>query len=136
MIQPQAFLPTAMWDGCVFDGQWRKGDKTMAVIEPATGKQLGQVALADPQLIAQQAAAAAQAQQIWAALPYGERARVMRKAARLAEEHAAEIVEWLARDSGSLQPKADFELATTITALEEADRKSQRLNSSNSCGTR
>lgn len=120
MIQPQAFLPSTMWDGCVFDGQWRKGDNTIAVIEPATGKELGQVGLADPRFVAQQAAAAAYAQQDWVALPYDERARVMRNAACLAEEHAVEIVEWLARDSGSIQGKAVFELATTVTALREA----------------
>jgi benzaldehyde dehydrogenase (NAD) len=120
MIQPQALLPAAIWDGCVFDGQWRKGGNTIAVIEPATGKQLGQVALADPRLVAKQASIAVQAQQTWAALPYDERAQVMRMAARLAEEHATEIVEWLARDSGSIQLKADFELTTTITVLREA----------------
>ena len=120
MIQPQALLPAAIWDGCVFDGQWRKGGNTIAVIEPATGKQLGQVALADPRLVAKQASIAVQAQQTWAALPYDERAQVMRKAARLAEEHATEIVEWLARDSGSIKLKADFELTTTITVLREA----------------
>src|SRR3546814_17622737 len=44
----------------------------------------------------------------------------MRKAGRLGEYYACGIVEGLARDSGSIQRKANFELATTITALQEA----------------
>lgn len=103
--QPQPFLPTTTWNGRLFDGQWREGDNTVAVIEPATGKQLGQIALADAARIAQQAAAAARAQETWAALPYDERVRVMRKAARLAEEHAAAIVDWVVRESGSIHMK-------------------------------
>ena len=113
-------MPTTTWNGRLFDGQWREGDNTVAVIEPATGKQLGQIALADAALIAQQAAAAARAQETWVALPYDERARVMRKAARLAEEHAAAIVDWVVRESGSIHMKAGFEVALTTKSLHEA----------------
>lgn len=120
MTQSLPFLPSTTWNSCFFDGQWRKGDNTLAVTEPATGKQLGQIAVADAALIAQQAAAAAHAQQVWTALPYDERAQVMRRAARLAEEHVAEISEWVVRESGSVRLKADFELAITIKALHEA----------------
>ncbi|MEM5384003.1 aldehyde dehydrogenase family protein [Paraburkholderia phymatum] len=75
MTQPQPFLHGTTWNGCLFVGQWRKGDNIVAVTEPATGKQLGQIAVADAALIAKQAAAAAHAQETWAALPYDERAQ-------------------------------------------------------------
>ena len=120
MTQPETFLPTTTWNGRLFDGQWREGDNTVAVTEPATGKQLGQIALADAALIAQQAAAAVRAQETWAALPYDERAQVMRKAARLAEEHAAAVVDWVVRESGSIHLKAGFEVALATKSLHEA----------------
>ncbi len=120
MTQSQQFLPTNIWNGCLFDGQWRKGDNTVAVTEPATGKQLGEIALADATLITQQASVAARAQETWAALPYDERAQVMRKAASLAEEHAAAIIDWVVRESGSIQLKAGSEVALTTKALHEA----------------
>ncbi|GAB2902520.1 benzaldehyde dehydrogenase [Paraburkholderia jirisanensis] len=120
MIQPEPFLPAAIWNGCLFDGQWRKGANIASVTEPATGKQLGQIGLADAALVAQQSAAAARAQLMWAALPYDERAQVMRKAARLAEEHAEAIADWVARESGSVYLKASFEVAITTKSLHEA----------------
>lgn len=120
MTQPVSFLPTTTWNGCLFDGQWRKGENTVAVTEPATGNQLGQIALADAALVAQQSAAAARAQQTWAALPYEDRAKVMRSAARLAEEHAAAIIDWLVRESGSIHLKADFEVGLATKSLHEA----------------
>ena len=38
------FLPTALWSGKLFDGQWQSGASTQDVIEPATGTALGQIA--------------------------------------------------------------------------------------------
>ncbi|EPP5101072.1 benzaldehyde dehydrogenase [Enterobacter hormaechei] len=120
MSQSQTFLPAELWSGRLFAGRWREGATTAAVLEPATGTELGRVALADPALIASQAAEAAHAQRAWAALPYDERAQVLRKAARLAEDHADEIAGWVVRESGSIQMKAGFEVAVTIKALHEA----------------
>lgn len=31
------FLPTALWSGKLFDGQWQSGASAQDVIEPATG---------------------------------------------------------------------------------------------------
>jgi acyl-CoA reductase-like NAD-dependent aldehyde dehydrogenase len=45
---------------------------------------------------------------------------VLRKAARLAEEHIDTLVEWLVRESGSTRLKAGFEAKVTIKALHEA----------------
>ena len=58
----QAFLPPALWAGKQFDGQWQAGSSQQDVIEPATGKVLGSIAMADPAQIARSAAAAAKAQ--------------------------------------------------------------------------
>lgn len=56
-----------------------------------------------------------------ATLPYGERVQVMRKTARLAEEHAAVIVDWIVRESRYIHLKAGFEVAfLTAKSLHEA----------------
>jgi benzaldehyde dehydrogenase (NAD) len=63
------------------------------------------------------AEAAAQAQVEWAALPYHQRAAVLRKAGQLFLEHEAEIHEWLMRESGAIRPFAEFQ--TRVVAAEE-----------------
>lgn len=116
----QAFLPAAVWSGKQFDGQWRPGEGVQEVIEPATGKSLGALALAGPEQIARSAAAAAAAQPDWANAPYETRARVLRRAAILAETHAGEIVDWLVREGGSTRIKAGAEIKVGIRTLQEA----------------
>ncbi|WP_313495382.1 benzaldehyde dehydrogenase [Stenotrophomonas sp.] len=116
----QVFLPPALWAGKQFDGQWQAGSSQQDVIEPATGKVLGSIAMADPAQIARSAAAAAKAQRDWANAPYETRAQVLRRAAQLADEHAAEIIDWLVRESGSTRLKAGFENKVSTKALHEA----------------
>ena len=60
---------------------------------------------------------AATAQRSWYALPYDERAKVLRKAAAIAEQYQAEIANWIVRESGSTQAKAGFEASIRIKAL-------------------
>ena len=113
-------LPAALWNGRLFDGQWRDGDADTAVVEPATGAEVGRIALAEPTRITAAAAAAAQAQRNWAEAPYEQRAQVLRKAAQLAEQYSDEIVSWIVRESGSTQLKAGFEASINVKALHEA----------------
>ena len=63
------WLPDALWSGTFFDGRWQAAVQRQPVIEPATGRALGEIGLADPAQVARSAAAAAQAQQAWAAAP-------------------------------------------------------------------
>ncbi|MDE1179422.1 benzaldehyde dehydrogenase [Paraburkholderia sp.] len=113
-------LDTDIWQARLFTGEWRPGSHTSDVMEPATGQRLGRIGMADADLIAQSAASASGAQPAWAALPYDERASVLRRAARLGETHFDEIVEWVVRESGSTRAKAGFETSVTIKALHEA----------------
>jgi benzaldehyde dehydrogenase (NAD) len=116
-----SFLPAEIWDARLYTGQWTHGAlPAVAVIEPATGKQLGQLALADAAQVAGSAQAAKAAQASWFALPYDERAAVFRKAAHLAEQHFDEIVEWVVRESGSTRAKAAFETSISIKVLHES----------------
>jgi len=116
-----AFLPASLWNQRLFTGTWQPGSAApTAVIEPASGKALGEIANADAAQIAQSARVAANAQRDWYALPYDDRAALFRKAAQLAESNFDSIVDWLVRESGSTQPKAAFETSITIKALYES----------------
>lgn len=70
-------------DGLFIGGRWRPAAATMAVIDPATGRQLRTVADATPEegMTALDAAAAAQAQ--WARTPARERSDILMRAHRL-----------------------------------------------------
>lgn len=124
----ETLLPAGIWTDRLFDGQWREGSAVAAVVEPATGAELGRIGMADAAMVAGSAAAAAQAQRAWAAAPYEERAQVLRRAAQLAEQHGGEIGGWIVRESGSTRAKAAFEASITAKALHEAAALPARSN--------
>ncbi|MCD7099270.1 benzaldehyde dehydrogenase [Stenotrophomonas sp. MMGLT7] len=124
----ETLLPAGIWTDRLFDGQWREGSAVAAVVEPATGAELGRIGMADAAMVAGSAAAAAQAQRAWAAAPYEERAQVLRRAAQLAEQHGGEISGWIVRESGSTRAKAAFEASITAKALHEAAALPARSN--------
>ncbi len=110
-------LDAGAWAGKVFSGGWVKsagGDAP--VVEPATGAEIGRAGTANAEDVEAAAAKAAAAQPAWAALPYTERAAVLRRAGALWEQHADEVGDWLAREAGSARPKAGFE--THVAAQE------------------
>jgi benzaldehyde dehydrogenase (NAD) len=112
-----SFLDDKVWAGSVFGGEWHPsvaGDA--AVVEPATGAELGRAGVAGHEDITRAAAEAAGAQRAWAATSFEERAAVLRRAGLLFEEHAAEIEEWIVRETGAIPPKAALE--THIAAQE------------------
>ncbi|MGW4909192.1 benzaldehyde dehydrogenase [Streptomyces sp. NPDC004270] len=112
------FLDAGVWQERIFSGEWTKATgEAYDSTEPATGKTLGRVASATPYDLERAVERAVQAQRDWAARPYVERAQVLRRAARLFEEHHAEIAEWIVRESGALRPFADFQ--TSNGAAEE-----------------
>ncbi|WP_427918790.1 aldehyde dehydrogenase family protein [Streptomyces sp. cg40] len=113
-----AFLEDHNWQGQIFSGGWVEGSgEPYDSIEPATGKVLGRVGSATPADLDRAVAQATRAQRSWAALPYSERAKVLRRAGSLFEEHQAEIADWIVRESGALRPFAEFQ--TSNGASEE-----------------
>ena len=114
-------LDEQSWQGRVFTGGWvpaEGGDA--AVIEPATGAELGRIGIGGAADIARAAKVAAGAQRDWAALPYTERAAVLRRAGDLFTTHAEEITGWLVREVGSIPGKAQFEIGTAAQECYEA----------------
>ncbi|WP_043266703.1 aldehyde dehydrogenase family protein [Streptomyces sp. CT34] len=89
-------------------------------VEPATGEVLAALTLAAGPDVAEATATAAGAQPDWARRPYAERAAVLRRAGDLIHRHAAEIGEWIVREAGSIQGKADFEIGTAAEECYEA----------------
>ncbi|WP_327698489.1 aldehyde dehydrogenase family protein [Streptomyces sp. NBC_00459] len=113
-----AFLDDRGWQGRIFSGGWVDGSgEPYDSVEPATGKTLGRVGAATPADLDRAVAQAVQAQRAWAALPYTERAQVLRRAGALFEKHRAEIADWVVRESGALRPFAEFQ--TSNGAAEE-----------------
>jgi benzaldehyde dehydrogenase (NAD) len=104
------FFDPASWTGRLYSSGWTTGSGgTHDVVEPATGQTIGSFAVATAEDVARAVDVAAKAQREWAAQPYTERARVMRNAARLIEEQAPVLADWLVREAGSGQGKAAFE---------------------------
>src|SRR5918997_1494330 len=112
-----SLLDAQVWSGSIFTGQWSSaaGGDT-AVVEPATGEEIGRIGFAGPDDIARSAARALEAQRDWARRSYEERAVVLRRAGGLWEEHAEEVEGWLVREAGSVPAKAATE--THVAAQE------------------
>jgi benzaldehyde dehydrogenase (NAD) len=69
-----ALMDEALWRGKIFSGGWAAGDgDDAAVIEPATGQEIGRTGIATPADVARAAQLAAAAQPAWAATPHTER---------------------------------------------------------------
>ncbi|MBM0276622.1 benzaldehyde dehydrogenase [Micromonospora tarensis] len=114
-------LDETNWQGKVHSAGWvTPAGGSLPVRSPATGEQLGQVGVANADDVRRACAHAATAQRAWAATGYAERAAVLRRAGHLFAQHAAEIGDWIVRESGSVAPKAELETDTAAQECHEA----------------
>ena len=120
--QPESFLTRPPWEGRVFTGGgWYEATGgARDVIEPATGKALSRVGLANPADIELAARAAAAAQPAWAAMPPRDRADILRRAAGYFEQNSEEIAAYVARETGGILPKAQHEVREVVAQLHVA----------------
>ena len=107
-------------DGRIYSGGWVEAASIIDVVEPATGDVIGRAGVGDPALAARACAAAAAAQPAWAATPAEERAALCERAAEVLDEHQAELLRWIIRESGSTPPKAEIEIRQSIVHLNAA----------------
>jgi benzaldehyde dehydrogenase (NAD) len=116
-----SFLDPKAWDGQVYSGGWTasKGG-TAAIIEPATGEQLGTTGVAGPEDVSAAAAAAATAQREWAATSFEERAAVLRRAGATIEANAEELQRWVTRETGAVPGLAGFAVGVATQECYEA----------------
>jgi len=115
------FLSEEVWHGRVYSGGWiapAGGDA--AVVEPATGGQLGRIGIAAPDDMVRAAQLAAAAQPEWAALAHSQRSAILRRAADIWLANAAEIEQWVIRESGKIGPAAQFETHVATGEIYEA----------------
>jgi benzaldehyde dehydrogenase (NAD) len=116
-----ALMDKAVWHGKIYSGGWVDGSGgDAAVIEPATGAELGRTGIASPADVASAVRLAAAAQPAWAATPHTERSAVLRRAADLWLAHAAEIEWWGIRESGKIPPAMEFETHVATTEIYQA----------------
>ncbi len=89
------------------DGSWRDGSdgSTFAVEDPATTDTVAEVASATPEDATAAVAAAAAAQDGWAATPPRERAELLRSAWEAMQDHRQELAELIVAESG--KPMSD-----------------------------
>jgi benzaldehyde dehydrogenase (NAD) len=114
-------LDPSVWTARIFLGGWTAGGAgDAAVIEPATGNELARSGRAAPADVARATERAAETQRDWAKQSYQARAAVLRRAGDLWKEHAAEVQDWLIREAGSIQPKADVETSFAANACYDA----------------
>src|SRR6476620_7256807 len=105
-----SLLDASLWEGKIYLNGWRPGGGgTADAVEPATGDTLGTYGLASVDDVREAATTAAAAQRDWAKLKPEDRAAVLRRAGMLWEEHAAEVQDWIVRESGGIPPKAGVE---------------------------
>ncbi|MEU3342742.1 aldehyde dehydrogenase family protein [Streptomyces sp. NPDC006668] len=108
-------LDSSTWESRIFSGsgEWISGSgEVYDSVEPATGKRLGRVGSATRADVDKAVEQAVPAQREWAARPYSDRAAVLRRAARLFEEHQQEIETWLMRESGAIRPFAALQVTS------------------------
>ncbi|WNW10497.1 NAD-dependent succinate-semialdehyde dehydrogenase [Pseudomonas sp. DTU_2021_1001937_2_SI_NGA_ILE_001] len=102
------------------DGQWRaaREGRTQPVVNPATGKVIGQVAHADIADLDDALAAAERGFATWRATPAFERYKIMRQAAVLMRERADAIARIMTQEQG--KPLAEAR-AETLSAADIID---------------
>ncbi|MEU5671268.1 aldehyde dehydrogenase family protein [Micromonospora sp. NPDC047753] len=114
-------LDATTWQGTLHSDGWVKpAGGTAPVRSPATGEEIGQVGVANAEDVTRACARAATAQRAWAATGYAVRAAVLRRAGQLFERYAAEIGDWIVRESGSIPTKASVEIAAAAQECYEA----------------
>jgi benzaldehyde dehydrogenase (NAD) len=108
----------AIWSGKIFSNGWTDAaGGVQDVREPATGQSLERTGIANAADVSRAAASAKAARAAWAATPFDQRAAMMREAARLLKERAADINTWNIRECGSIGPKAEWELHATYEQM-------------------
>lgn len=116
-----ALLDAELWGGRINVGGWTDSTGLVRdVVEPATGKVLGSAGIASRNDVLRAATLAEDVQRDWAATRPEERAAVLRRAGQLWEEHAAEVQDWIVRESGSIPPKAALETHLAASECYEA----------------
>jgi benzaldehyde dehydrogenase (NAD) len=109
------------WEGHLYSGGWREAEGgTTDVLDKSTGERLATVGLAGASDVARATERAAAAQPAWAATSFEERAAIVRRAADILEAAAADVVDWLVRETGEIRARATHEVRISVGEIREA----------------
>jgi succinate-semialdehyde dehydrogenase/glutarate-semialdehyde dehydrogenase len=126
MEQPTMNYPNTQ---LLIDGQWRDaaGGKTLAVVNPATGKEIGRVAHAGIADLDLALAAAQRGFETWRDTPAVERSAVMRRAAALMRERAGDIARLMTQEQGKPLAEAKAEALMSAEIIEWFAEEGRRV---------
>jgi len=121
-MAPQEAQPDAEWDALYIDGQWREatGSETIPVENPATRETFAAVPAATVDDVDEAYEAADRAQDDWAALDREQRLNYVREMRDLMQQKFDQVVEFLAKESGSARGKAQGEVEISLADFETA----------------
>ncbi|WP_375187215.1 benzaldehyde dehydrogenase [Sphingobium yanoikuyae] len=119
-VSESMLLPENYLSGMFYGNGWSQGEDLVKAVEPATGAELGTIALANADNVASAARSARKAQRDWAAMSADDRAAIFLRVLTIGQTHLDEIVSWIVRESGSAQAKASFELKIALKAVQLA----------------
>jgi succinate-semialdehyde dehydrogenase/glutarate-semialdehyde dehydrogenase len=102
------------------DGQWQDAadGRSLAVFNPASGKEIGRVAHAGKPDLDRALSAAQKGFESWRDTPAAERSKIMRRAAGLMRERAAEIAALLTQEQGKPLAEAKGEAIASADIIE------------------
>jgi succinate-semialdehyde dehydrogenase/glutarate-semialdehyde dehydrogenase len=100
----------------LIDGQWcdAADGRTLAVVNPAHGKEIGRVAHAGRADLDRALAAAQKGFDVWRAVPAIERGKIMRQAAQLLRERDADIAALMTQEQGKPLIEAKGEITMCL----------------------
>ncbi len=113
----------------MINNQWvdAEGGKTMPVVNPATGAEIGRLAHASIADLDKALAAAAAGFEIWRKTPVVERSKTMRKAAGLMRERADAIAAVMTQEQGKPLIEAKGEVLATVEVIEWFAEEGRRV---------
>jgi succinate-semialdehyde dehydrogenase/glutarate-semialdehyde dehydrogenase len=111
-----AYIDTQLF----IDGQWQAPaeGRTLPVMNPATGKEIGRVAHAGRPDLERAVDAAQKGFNVWREMLPAERSRIMRRAAALMRERAGEIAPLLTQEQGKPLAEAKAETLAAADVIE------------------
>ena len=113
----------------LIDGQWcdAADGRTLAVVNPAHGKEIGRVAHAGRADLDRALAAAQKGFDVWRAVPAVERGKIMRQAAQLLRERNADIAALMTQEQGKPLIEAKGEITMACEVIEWFAEEARRV---------
>ena len=114
----------------MINGQWRDAaaGETLAVFDPATGAEIGRLAVARQVDLDEALAAAQKGFEVWRKVPAVERAKLMREAARLFRERADRTARLLTLEQGKPLAEAKGEVMFACEVIEYFAEEGKRVS--------